>query len=263
MSWLRLTAGLLLLAGTLQCPEVASAQRRPPPEAVEFYQSGRDHYRAGRYREAIADLERALTLDPGSPTLIFNLARVHELLGEVDRALLYYGQYSQLLGQEQSEERARVQETIGRLEGAREEIGRRAPPTPPAQPPDMDEEREPRFVTERGIADTPFWVLAGSSAAVLLGGCIVGLMALDAASESSLFVVRREEDLQTLNDLDVRANTLALAADVMFIIGGAGAIAAGLLFIMRTRTFEVLPENVGPAVAFDAHGGSLLLRGRW
>jgi tetratricopeptide (TPR) repeat protein len=256
---LRLVAIVWLLVAA--CPAGALGQRRPPPEAVEFYESGRAHYRAGRYREAIADLERALTLDPGSATLIFNLARVHELLGEIDNAILYYTQYLQVLTPEQDEERERVEETIGRLRGARDTVRTQAPPEPPAVPPEDDEENEPRWVTAHGIADTPFWVVAGGSAALLLGGCIVGLLALQAEAYSTSFVLGIDGEYADLEAADDRANALALGADILFILGGGAAIAAGLLFGIRSRTYEVLPEDVSPTVALLENGAVLGLRG--
>jgi len=38
-------------------------------QAVEFYRRGREHFEAGRYRDAISDLEQAVILDPSSPML--------------------------------------------------------------------------------------------------------------------------------------------------------------------------------------------------
>src|SRR5687768_3439309 len=121
----RAVAKALTIAITLVAVSgVASAQRRhePPGEAVDYYQSGRRHFAAGRYREAVADLQRAREHDPNSPTLVYNLARVYELLGELDAAIESYEEYRRLLPSREREERARVAETVRRLRGARVEV---------------------------------------------------------------------------------------------------------------------------------------------
>jgi tetratricopeptide (TPR) repeat protein len=85
----------LTLARTLA--QDASPPRMPPPEAIDHYSRGRAHYQAGRYREAVIELEQALALDPGSPNLVYNLARVYELLGRIDPAIANYERYRSML----------------------------------------------------------------------------------------------------------------------------------------------------------------------
>jgi len=145
-----------------------------PPEAVEFFRQARERYEAGQYREAAQALERALVLDPNSPTLVFNLARVYELLGELDLSLRYYEQYQQLLPQQQAREQARAEATIRRLQGARTSTEREAP-----QPEQVEALRQlPGLVVvrENGVADLGFWLTLGVGAASLATGGVLGAL---------------------------------------------------------------------------------------
>ena len=68
----------LLSSTVAQAEEHQTTEREPPAGAIERYNRGRAHYQAGRYREALAELEKALALDPNSPNLVYNVARVYE-----------------------------------------------------------------------------------------------------------------------------------------------------------------------------------------
>src|SRR5262245_24814610 len=78
------TLGLGLMASPVAAEGVQTGGRTPPDAAIQHYSIGREHYQAGRYREALNELEQAVRLDPASPNLVFNVARVYELLGEID-----------------------------------------------------------------------------------------------------------------------------------------------------------------------------------
>src|SRR5262245_44072169 len=52
--------------------------------AEKHYKRARELYQLGRYREAIAQLEAALKLDPQGAELLYNLGLVHEKLGDAD-----------------------------------------------------------------------------------------------------------------------------------------------------------------------------------
>lgn len=256
----RTRRGLLLTVAVLVLtPDLALAQDRaePPPEAVEFYRSGREHYRAGRYRQAVDDLERALTLDPGSPTLVYNLARVHELIGDLDRSIRYYEDYLRLLPEEEAEERDRVITTLQRLQGARDQVG--SIPATPGPPPEVDEEREPRWVNERGVVDGAFWLVAGGSAALLVGGAVVGIIALEQEGRAQDFVLGSDGPVEERDDIADRADHLAVAADVLFLAGAAAGVTAALLYALRTRTVERFPDHRDTTAWLEIDGTSAVV----
>jgi len=235
----------------------------PPPEALELYRRGRELYAEGRYREAAVELERAQVLDPTSPNLVFNVARVYELLGELEKSIAFYRRFLRMLPADETAERARIEATLRRLEGARGEVQR-----PNDAPPEDRALRDPQpvRVQERGVADALFWVTASAGAALLVGGTVTGLLALDTERAMGDYVVGLDgsfEDRQVLAD---RADTLALTADVLFIAGGLSAVASVLLFALRERTVERYPglegsASLAPGVAVLPGGGLVTLRG--
>ncbi len=231
----------MLLLALAAPPAPASAQAdRTPAEAVELFRSAREHYREGRYREASVDLERALVLDPGSATLRYNLARVYELLGELEQSLVHYRQYLSTLGPSEAEERARTEATIARLAGAIASGERQSQAAAESQP--FRELSGRIVVRERGVADLPFWITLGGGAAVLAAAAITGPLALDSASQRDGLVLRDPAEADALtaeyDSLDSRAQNLGLATDVLLSIGAAALITSLLLFVLRETEIE-------------------------
>ena len=206
----------------------------PPPEAVQFFESGRAHYEAGRYREASVDLERALQLDPSSTTLIYNLARVYELLGDLDKAVHFGERYLALLPEAMSEERERAESTLRRVEGAREWLALRQS----ERPPELRTLTPTVIVRERGVADAPFWAILGTGAGLLALGTATGIAALSVRNRAHDFVLADENDRSEQLALIDRADRLALTTDILLGVGAATAVAALLFYLLRVRTFE-------------------------
>jgi tetratricopeptide (TPR) repeat protein len=243
----RLRTALLALAVlpsvTGIAPASASAQdEQTPAEAVEFYRLAREHYESGQYRQAATELERALVLDPDSPTLVYNLARVYELLGELDQALEMYERYQRLLPQQQAREQERAEATIRRLQGAREAGGLEL--DRPERPVEVEPLRQLPglvLVRENGVADAAFWVTLAGGVASLAAGAIFGILALDAQSSAEDFVLGPDGVLSQREGLLDTATTYGLVTDVTLGLGGAAVIAAGLLFFLREHTVERAP----------------------
>ncbi len=92
-------------------------------KAEQHYKRARELYQLGRYREAIAQLEAALKLDPGAAELLYNLGLVREKLGDAEEAIDAYRKYLKALGPEADpEEVAKIRSAIKRLEGAKTEL---------------------------------------------------------------------------------------------------------------------------------------------
>lgn len=72
--------GALLLGG--QAPDQNA-------EVEKLFAEGASLYKAGKYRPAIDKFETAYALFP-EPNLLYNIARAHEALGEIDQAILKY-----------------------------------------------------------------------------------------------------------------------------------------------------------------------------
>src|SRR5262245_48236979 len=175
----------IVLASCVALAPIAAAAQEPPPEAREYYERGQALYEQGRYREAIEELERAYTLDPGGTILLYNIGLIYEKLGEIDQALDHYRRY--LRHELPADERARVEGMVHRLEGARTQLGHEdvsepAPPPPSSPPP------PPPSAREYGRADALFFVAAGGAAAGVIAGAVLGVLALGSDSDAESLV---------------------------------------------------------------------------
>ncbi len=244
----RLRTALLLLTCLTALPAGVHAQSDgsddgTPPEAVEFFRRARESYDAGRYREAADNLERALILDPDSPTLVYNLARVYELLGDLDRSLDFYQRYQRLLPQQQAREQDRASATIRRLQGAQASGQLGADEAPP-----MPREVEPLrqlpglvLVRERGVADTAFWVTLTGGVALLAVGAVFGSLALLEHQAATAFVLDGTNDPSQRSGEINRAHTYGYVTDAALGAGALAVIGAGLLYFLREHTVERAP----------------------
>jgi tetratricopeptide (TPR) repeat protein len=86
---------------TTAFPHVASGQERRE-DAARHHDRGVELFREGNHAEAIAEFERAQQLSP-SRTNLWNLARCHEQLGQLEESIRYVDQY--LTSPELSDER--------------------------------------------------------------------------------------------------------------------------------------------------------------
>ncbi len=247
LSCLSLLLGALLLGGPSPAATAQGPEHAPPAEALAHYQRARQHYAHGRYRQAAEALRRARRLDPRSPTLAFNLARVHELLGELDEAIAAYRTYLELLPDSEQTERDRVRGVLVRLQGARQQVQRSnaepssAPPTRPPKPLEMGPGA--RYV-ERHVVDTPVWALLGLGAAGLLAGSVTGGVALARRGDVERFVLGLDGTQRDRDAIETQRAGWALAADVSFGAAAAALIGATLLYVLRTETWEQLPSGV-------------------
>lgn len=233
-------------------------------EAQQHFQRAKDLYQTGSYREAIAELEAARVLDPKGKDLVFNLGIVHEKLARFDEAIAFFRQYMEMESVTAAE-RAKAENIIKRIEGAKREVAMTPPPggtgtaTQPAQPPPED--------TSRGRVDAAT-ITAGSVAIVGLGvGTVFGILAL--SNKPSDFVTGRDGSYDKLQAQTDDAHTQAIVADVGFGVGIVAAVVTAYLYFGRTRTAPTTtntasisrPLRVLPTAAPVPSGGVLMLGG--
>ena len=107
---------LLFLAFALGLSASARAAPSPDTDAAEAkaaYKRGADLYRAGRYRDAIAEFQAADRKKP-SPALQYNIGQAWEKLGDVSAALAAYARYLRL--DPKAQNREAVERSVRSLE---------------------------------------------------------------------------------------------------------------------------------------------------
>lgn len=219
---------------TAREPRPASASSAVPATALtqarEHFERARTSYERGAYRSAIAELERAVALDPTGKDLVFNLALVHEKLGDLDRAIHYFERYRGM--EPDPEESRRVESILERVRGARAELiaarerkRLRAPASPsPARP--------------SNTVPLEAWI-AASGALTLTAttlGTYFGIQALIEDSKASE-PTNSATSIHELHDHAEAADRHALLADVSLGVGlVSGAVALGLYWLRMTTT---------------------------
>jgi tetratricopeptide (TPR) repeat protein len=231
-----------------------------PLEARKHYDHAKALYKQGSYREAIIELENALKFDPSGKELVYNLAVLHEKLGDIDEALTYFQRYSTMdLTQD---ERDKTEAAIKRLEGAkREVVGENPKPPVVVQPPPQPPPPAPPAPVHGKID-----ALTIGAAALTIGGFAFGtVFALKAESEKppAGFVTGKDGTFGTLQDRATTAHNEAVVADVGFGIGAAAAVGTILLYALRTRPADGAAPTTGTSVSIVplASGGAIFWRG--
>lgn len=223
--WSRLILSLVCGVPVLLTP-VPSAAQAPPgvtePAAGVGEGAARPHfdralelYRAGRYADALEQLKEAAALDPNGKDLFFNLALVHEKLGQLPQAVAALQRFRELETDATERERARL--TIERLRGA--EAAALAKPSG-AEPVCA----EPTRAAAPAGAGRPTAVLVGAASLAVVSlvvGAVFGAKALaDDVGETG---TSAKLSLGQLRERGRRSARAALVADIAFAIGAASA----------------------------------------
>lgn len=247
--------GLLALSTALLSTPAAADDTAPKDEepraaagggasAKHHFDEALAHYREGHYREAVAELKAALTFDPTSKDLVYNLALVHEKLGELDLAIAALDRYAEL--ETDPKELARARQAKQRMQGARAELSAPVvvPPRVPIPPVSMP-------INER--RQNP-WLLGSSMVAATAGavGIVFGVRALVLAPGASAST-NASTSIDDLRSQQERAETSAHIADVSFGVALLSGALAALLW--QSQEPRIVP-------ATSASPGSLGLKWR-
>lgn len=207
---------LLVSSAALADPASPHAAEASGTHSVRLFNEAQEHYQRGQYRRAITKLEAALALDPEGAELAYNLALIHEKLGEIEAAERYYRAYLRM--EDDPELRAKAQAVLQRLEGFKKDVG-----------------AAPRPLAERGPASgshaRPWaFVAAASAAAALATGCAFGVGAL-AAKPGDDATTGNGVAYAALEGEAARAHRLAIVADVSFAAAATAGLVAVYLFL--------------------------------
>lgn len=221
--WSPSTLALVYGCSALAAPAFSAAQvpaptPEPAPESAtvgarEHFDRALELYRAGRYVEALEQLEAAAKLDPNGKDLFFNMALVHEKLGQLPQAISALSRFRELETDVTERERARL--TIERLRGA-ERAGQVAPPTV------IRDCEKPAPAPPPPARPNPLLIGSASVAVVsLVVGVVFGVKAL--SDDVGGMGTSPTLSLGQLRERERRAAREALVADVALALGAAAA----------------------------------------
>ena len=255
----------------------ASAQAAPPPsssgasaasaptvspearaQAQQHFQRARELYNAGSYREAIAELEQAHTLDPTAKDLVYNLALVNEKLGHIDEALKYMHLYLDRPEMNlEPAERTRAEGVIRRLEGAKQQTAPTPAPTPPPAPTVTAPPSEPGH----GRVDA----LTIGAATIAVGGFVVGtIFGIQAMGDKPQpgSVTQSPGSYAELERQGNDAHDKAIIADIGFGVGIVATIGTAILYFARTKPVaSTAPKTGKTGVTLRPGAGAVFLGG--
>jgi len=244
--------GVLGALAAVLCMAAAPTASRAQDAATRarvavLYQRSVGEYRSGHFREAADHLREAYALHP-DPTLLYNLARAYEGLGDFQRAVDSYRSY--LHAAPRIADRASIEARVGTLEGEvrrrrqleQERLAERAARerAEAAAAREREQararERERAQTDRRGDRSGPGavpWIIGGGGIAVVAGGAIVGAFALarhdDAAGASSqMEAVDIQRDAESLGDV----------ATGLFVAGAALVVAGAVWLLIDLTTSD-------------------------
>ncbi len=243
----------VLLCAALFFPTLAGASEPPAEpkaapgeiiEAQEHFARAKALYLRGEYRQSIVELQTARRLDPRAIELVYNLAVVHEKLGEIDAAIASWHEYEALATTD--DERQKAQTSVKRLDAFKKKRPVEGPPVRVVATP------------KRGKADGWTFATAGVGVGGIALGTAFGILALSSQPEAQ----PRTTGSRSYASLQAQADTTgsrALIADVGLAIGAAGCVAAVLLYTLRFDTAKVTNNRVG----LIPNPGGISIVGSW
>jgi tetratricopeptide (TPR) repeat protein len=219
-----------VLCGLVALPTAANADKPTPAksnqaQAADLFKKSVDAYRRGAFKEAIDLLNEAYALDP-QPVLLYNLARAHEGLGDLDLAISTYEKYLQQ--EPNAPDKGAIEQRLVTLRRQRDERNAAAkqknekpPPPPPPKNPPPPPPREPSVLP---------YVVAGVGVVGLGLGTAFGLMATGKNDDAA------KEPVQAKSiELKDSADGLATASTVSFIVGGVLLAAGAAWWVLDTQ----------------------------
>jgi tetratricopeptide (TPR) repeat protein len=244
LSWVLVaTTSAVTLPALLTGVPVAAAQDEDAPSADEqraldlFMQAERS-YQAGRVRESLALLLEARELY-FVPVLLFNIARAHETLGELEQARAGYQEY--LEADPDAPDRGAIEIRIRAIDESLAERQR------------LEHELETAPTREPNGVNHISTVIASVGVATLGAAVVVGLTARSTRQDADA-----EDGQARAASTFERAKRLARVATLLYAVGGVLTAGGGTWLAIELVTAD---SPGGPSARLSVGVGSVTLRG--
>jgi tetratricopeptide (TPR) repeat protein len=228
----------------------------PAGESVdELNAQAIEKFRAKQYDEAVELFERAYAASP-EPNYLFNIGRVYEEKGDIEKAVEYYERFVREPGVELAAREAAVE----RLKILREIVKKEQPTvaepkTDPALQAKPEDEQKPK---PSGMAIAGYVLIGVGVVGVGIGGGLGGI------------ALGRSKDLDSQTGYDARHETatsgkkLAIGADVGLFVGGAMVVTGVVLAVIAARRAKKQSGGrTAFAPTFGASGGGVAVLHRF
>lgn len=205
-------------------PAAPAAAQTPQARAAELFAKGADAYKRGDFKQAIALLVEARSLDP-QPVLLYNLGRAYEDSGDGDAAIATFTKY--LEEDPKAGDRGAIEQRVERLKRQRDERlaleKQRDAEHTRAEAEKADRERQEREAAQvRPSRSVGPYIVAGVGVAGVATGVVFGLLSKSKHDDASALSTTQRDAI----DQQDTAKSFATISTVSFIAGGV-LIAAG------------------------------------
>jgi tetratricopeptide (TPR) repeat protein len=252
-----LTAALLLASPAYAADPSAGP---PAPIALELSEDARESYDQGNYERALLLFSEAYEREP-DPNLLFNIARCHEKLGQVDAAL---EKYDAFLASPNADPEGRDKAEASRAELVRARDRLRVDEKERASAAKGDADAPPRAGSSGMSSSLTPWLLLGAGVAALGSGVVVYSLGVsdhhEVENQAGYDDPSRVAPM-TQRDAEARVESgkeKKLVGGIL--LGGGGALLASsvLLFVLDR-------DEPSTKVGFDVspRGASMAIRGRF
>lgn len=253
-----------LVTGSVTPANAAFPPPPPPPEPASekeveaLNNAAVEKFQAKEYEEAAQLFEEAYSINP-EPNYLFNIGRIYEESGDLQKAVEYYERFMnepavEIEAREIALERVRVLKEIIRENEAKEAAKNPPPPVEDNEPTPLGDDDKKNKTPPMRIGG---YVLVGVGAAVLGAGAGFGA----AASGNS----KELDDLNTLETRDAeieKGRRNAIIADSMFIAGGALAL-TGVILIAVSFSKRGSGSRAALSPTFGRRGAGVTARVRF
>jgi tetratricopeptide (TPR) repeat protein len=248
---------MLVALAALSGSGVARAEEAPATQpsdadlklAKQHNQLGTTYFGQGAYDKALKDFKVSHRLSK-KPELLYNIAKCHELLGQLEQAMVAYQRYLDETGKQDATVQARIQNLKVRIEQApasapvtsADPVGQdKAPAEPPSSPPASS------WKTIAG------WSLVGLGLAAVGAGIAMGVVSGSKSSEVEEAYREGTREWADLEEVESSGEGLELGMIIGVSVGAAAAV-SGAVLLLLSRGGAEQRVSVAPVVGADVVG---------